>query len=321
MGDLPPVRVNATTRCFLHCGVDYAGPLSVRASWGRGAVSRKAYIALFVCMTTRAIHLESVSNYSTSAFLEAFARFCSRRGLPESIYSDNGTTFVGADRELTAVYRRAILDTNFQNTIANDNISWNFLPPSAPHFGGIWEAGVRSVKHHLRRVMRDYKFTFEEVSTFLCRMEACLNSRPIAFLSDVHDDYEALTPAHFLIGSALTTHPMPSLLNINENRFSRWQLVRQVSERFWKRWYTDYVNTLQQRNKWRTAKPSLKIGQFVLLRNPTLPPCKWELGRITHCHPGADGLTRVFTVKTATSEYRRPLVQLCILPVNDDSAQ
>lgn len=194
-------------------------------------------------------------------------------------------------------------------------MSWQFIPPSAPHLGGIWEAGVRSVKHHLRRVMRDYKFTFEEMTTLLCRVEACLNSRPIAPLSDAYDDYEALTPGHFLIGAAVTVNPEPSLLELNENRLSRWQLVRQITEKFWKRWYNDYVNTLQQRSKWRIIQPSIKLGQFVLIRNSNLPPCKWELGRISQCHAGADGLTRVVTVRTASSEYKRPIAKLCVLPV------
>ncbi|XP_014487250.1 PREDICTED: uncharacterized protein LOC106751021, partial [Dinoponera quadriceps] len=102
MGDLPSVRVTAPARSFLHCGLDYAGPVSIRVSSGRGIKSRKAYIALFICLATQAIHLELVSDYSTPAFLNAYSRFCARRGLPLSIYSDNGTTFVGADRALEA---------------------------------------------------------------------------------------------------------------------------------------------------------------------------------------------------------------------------
>lgn len=149
MRDLPAVRVTAPTRSFQHCGVDYAGPVFVRASAGRGITSRKTYIALFICLATRAIHLELVADYSTASFLNAYSRFCAHRGFPQSMYSDNGTTFVGADRELTAAYYAALRDPNFQNQTATDCVTWNFLPPAATHFGGIWEAGVRSVKHHL----------------------------------------------------------------------------------------------------------------------------------------------------------------------------
>lgn len=232
MGNLPEPRVAAPTRCFLHCGIDYAGPVLVRASAGRGIRTRKAYIALFVCLATKAIHLELVGDYSTKTFCDAFSRFCARRGLPQSMYSDNGTTFTGANREMTAAYHSVVRDPNFLNSTASDNIQWNFIPPSAPHFGGLWEAGVRSVKHHLRRVIGDHILTYEELITVLCRIEACLNSRPLAPLTDTLSDYECLTPGHFLIGSTLTTSPEPSLLHLNENRLSRWQVVRHLTERF-----------------------------------------------------------------------------------------
>ena len=179
MGQLPPARILNPKKAFEHCGLDYAGPLSLRIAPGRGQKSHKGYIALFVCLASRAIHLELVSNYSTPAFLDAFTRFCSRRGLPNTVYSDNGTTFVGADRELTQAYRSALNDSNFLNKTVSDNISWQFIPPHAPHFGGLWEAGVRSVKQHLRRVIGTHTLTYEELTTLLCQIEACLNSRPM----------------------------------------------------------------------------------------------------------------------------------------------
>ncbi|XP_025265602.1 uncharacterized protein LOC112638317 [Camponotus floridanus] len=167
------------------------------------------------------------------------------------IYSDNGTTFVGADRELASVFRATKKDSNFLNQAASQKITWHFIPQSAPHFGGLWEVGVRSVKYHVRRVVGAHTLTFEEFSTLLCNIEACLNSRPLASLTDSIDDYNPLTPGYFLIGTPLNANPEPSLLNINENRLSRWQLVRQMTERFWKFWQSDYLNTLQQRVKWR----------------------------------------------------------------------
>lgn len=134
-------------------------------------------------------------------------------------------------------------------------------------------------------MLGNHTLTFEEFSTLLCKVEACLNSRPIAPQSDIFDDYEYLTPGHFLIGSAITRSlrdsPEPSLLDLQENRLSRWQFIRQIMERFWKIWYDDYLNTLPQRNKWRKVQLPINTGQLVLLRNATLPPCKWKLGRVT----------------------------------------
>ncbi|XP_076289809.1 uncharacterized protein LOC143213641 [Lasioglossum baleicum] len=315
MGQLPTPRVSPSSRCFSHCGVDYAGPFQIRASSGRGITSRKAYVSLFVCLATKAIHLELVSDYSTPAFIRAFDRFCSRRGIPCAMYSDNGTTFVGADRELCRMYRATLRNPDFLNKTASDCIVWHFIPPSAPHFGGLWEAGVKSLKHHLRRVVGARTFTFEEFSTLLCSIECCLNSRPLAPLRDSVDDFDVLTPGHFIIGSPLTAPPQPSVLELSENRLTRWQLVRSVTEHFWKRWVNDYLNTLQQRSKWRREQPSIEPGQLVLIRNSALPPCKWELGRVKTVHPGADGRVRVVTVKTSSTELTRPIVKLCPLPI------
>lgn len=318
MGQLPAARASPPRRAFEHCGLDYAGPVCLRAPVGRRSKTYKGYIALFVCLASRAIHLEVVSSYAATAFLDAFSRFCSRRGLPGAMYSDNGTTFVGAERELTRAYRTALRDPTFLAKTAEDNISWKFIPPHAPHFGGLWEAGVKSVKHHLRRVVGAHTLTYEELTTVLCQIEACLNSRPIAPLHDDPGNYETLTPGHFLIGSPISALPQPSLLSLNQSRLSRWQLIRQLSEGFWRRWQSDYINTLQQKLKWKKVTPAIRMGTMVILKNPLLPPCKWELGRVTRVHPGSDGLTRVATVRTAHSEYKRPIVKLCILPINED---
>ncbi|XP_024882903.1 uncharacterized protein LOC112461756 [Temnothorax curvispinosus] len=79
--------------------------------------------------------------------------------------------------------------------------------------------------------------------------------------------------------------------------------------------------TIRQRPKWRVAHESAKVGQMVLMQNALAPPCRWELGRITACHPGVDGLTQVVTVKTARSQYKRPIVKLCFLPIDINFSQ
>ncbi|XP_029159723.1 uncharacterized protein LOC114931736 [Nylanderia fulva] len=321
MGDLPEPRVNRVPRAFINSGVDYAGPIALRTNPGRGHKSHKAYIALFICLTTKAIHLELVSDYSSATFRAAYHRFISRRGLPKHMYSDNGTTFRGAEREMSEAYSQAIRDPNFLNRLSSDNTSWHFLPPAAPHFGGLWEAAVKSVKYHLTRCVGNHTLTYEELTTVLCRIEACLNSRPIAASSDNLNDYTALTPGHFLIGTPLIALPEPNVLELNEQRLSRWQLTQRIAKGFWKCWQNDYLQTLQQRPKWRIAQRLARVGQIVLIRNPLAPPCQWELGRIRECHPGADGLTRVVTVQTSRSEYKRPLTKICFLPVtiNEES--
>lgn len=170
----------------------------MRTAPGRGHKSHKAYTALFICMTVKAIHLELVSDYSSSAFVAAYHRFVSRRGLPTSIHSDNGTTFHGANKELKESFAKATRSHEFCNQLADSGIQWHFTPPSAPH-GGLWEAGIKRVKHHLQRCIGLHTLTFKELTILLCRIETCLNSRPLATLSHSIDDHQALTPGHFFI--------------------------------------------------------------------------------------------------------------------------
>ncbi|XP_011879230.1 PREDICTED: uncharacterized protein LOC105568293, partial [Vollenhovia emeryi] len=145
MAPLPGDRVRPS-RAFAIVGVDFAGPLVTLVNKGRGRRTNKSYIALFVCLATRAIHLEATSELSTAAFLATLRRFIGRRGRPTKIYSDNATNFVGADRELKEMYQfaRAQMEGDSGEALSNEGIEWSFIPPLSPHMGGIWEAGVKS---------------------------------------------------------------------------------------------------------------------------------------------------------------------------------
>lgn len=155
MGNLPPCRLQPA-RPFLKTGVDYAGPVSIRESKLRGRPrTSKGYIAVFICMVTKAIHLEVVSDLTSQAFIAAFRRFIGRRGKCSDLYSDCGTNFVGADKELRKLLLQAQSPAQSEEVsrfLADNGTTWHFNPPSAPHFGGLWEAGVKSTKSHLRRV-------------------------------------------------------------------------------------------------------------------------------------------------------------------------
>ncbi|XP_018376527.1 PREDICTED: uncharacterized protein LOC108769816 [Trachymyrmex cornetzi] len=315
MGDLPAMRIRQVDHAFIHCGLDYAGPVPVRMNSGRGHKSRKAYIAVFICMTTRAIHLELVSDYTTDAFLAAYERFSSRRGIPTDLYSDNAKNFLGADCEFKAALQAARNDSHLRSKLSCEGVRWHFIPPSAPHFGGLWEAGVRSVKYYLKRVIGSHTLTFEELTTLLCQIEACLNSRPIAPMSENLDDDSCLTPGHFLIGNAITATPAPTLLETKETRLTRWQLVKQKNESLWKAWSNDYLHGLQQRLKWRVAQRLARVGRLVLLRDPLAPPCKWELGRIIECHVGDDGLL-ASSLSKPRNLHTNDQSSNCFLPVD-----
>ncbi|GFX43710.1 integrase catalytic domain-containing protein [Trichonephila clavipes] len=167
----------------------------------------------------KALHLEIISDLTTETFLVALKRFWARRGRPIEIHSDNGRNLVGANNEL-----RKILKTLFKgkmekimNFLSKEQIKWNFNTPSAPHFGGLWEAGVKSLKYHLKRVIGNSILSHGEFLTLAVQIEAVLNSRPICPLSNDPNDVETLTPAHFLVGSSLVAVPDPDYTEIPMN--------------------------------------------------------------------------------------------------------
>ncbi|XP_060516106.1 uncharacterized protein LOC132695675 [Cylas formicarius] len=304
MADLPPVRVSQV-KPFAHTGVDFAGPISITLARRRGAKTQKAYICLFVCMATKAIHLELASELSSDAFLAAFRRFVARRGRCTDMYSDQGRNFVGANR---------LLVQYCQQSADQCEVRWHFNPPSSPHFGGLWEAGVKSVKTHLFRVIGAQILTFEEMSTVLTQVESILNSRPLCSLSSNPNDLHSLTPGHFLTLEPLSAPPDDPLANLNTNRLTRWQLVQQLHQHFWDRWHREYLHQLQQRHKWNTTTNPPKVGQLVLIKDENLPPLKWLLGRITRLYPSSDKEIRVVQVHTAKGTFDRPLVKLSFVP-------
>ncbi|XP_045477890.1 uncharacterized protein LOC123683037 [Harmonia axyridis] len=306
MGNLPSLRVNQL-KPFQCVGVDYGGPFQTTMSRTRGSKSFKSYICLFVCFTTKALHLELVSDLTSNAFLAALRRFIARRGRCNNIFSDGGTNFKGAYRELS---------NYMQNALIEEQIKWSFNPPSSPHFGGLWESGIKSVKSHLLRIIGDQILTYEEFYTVLTQIEALLNSRPLCPLSNDPNDISALTPGHFLTLAPLTALPEPDLSHLSMGRLSRWQLLTRIHKDFWKRWHLEYLNTLQQRKKWfDKTTDCLSIGTLVLIKDDQLPPLRWRLGRIEKLHHGADKIARVASVRTTQGILQRPVVKLCPLPL------
>ena len=152
---------------------------------------------MFVCMATRACHLEQVHDLSTIHFM-ALKRFIAPRGRPQTIYSDNGTNFVGANNDLLKCLKQ-LNEEKVQNFCAPKEIEWNFQPPSTPYFGGAWEGLVQCTKKTSMSVLQNRIVAKEAIRTALVEAEGILNSRPITNVSSDAGDIEALTLNHFLL--------------------------------------------------------------------------------------------------------------------------
>lgn len=276
MGNLPKVRVIAA-RPFENVGVDYCGYFYIKEKRLRNKNKIKVYVAVFVCMVTKPVHLELVGDLTSDAFLNAFRRFVARRGKCKNLYSHNGTNFIGANNELKELHSMLYSQENVnkvKSELLKDEIQWHFIPPRTPHFGGMWEAAVKSFKQHLKRTVGDTLFCYESFNTLLCEIEAVLNSRPLTPMSADPSDLNVLTPGHLLIGQSLQAIPAPDYTDVKTNRLAVWQHIQKIKVNFWKCCHAEYLNELTVRNKWHQGQSSVELGMLVMLRDENQPPLR-----------------------------------------------
>ena len=244
----------------------------------------------------------------------ALRRFIARRGIPSQIVSDNATNFVGARRDLNELEKMAKAGAQ-----SYSSIEWLYIPPRSPNFGGLWEAAVKLMKHHLRRVMGNSILTYEEITTILCQIEQVLNNRPLMALTNNPDDIFALTPSMLVNGSRSDAIPQPCLqtMDARGHPAKRFRALQQLLSQFWKRWASEYVASLQPRGKWRQERANLSIDDVVLITDDGIPPLQWSIGRVTQLKFGHDSLARVALVRTSRGEFTRPVSKLRRLPIKN----
>jgi len=317
MGTLPKQRINPDYP-FVTAGVDFAGPFHITDRKGRGCKISKCYLCIFVCFRYKCVHLEAVSDLSKEAFILSLRRFISRRGRPTQLFCDNGRNLVAASKEISNFIISHSDD--ILGFASGEGVEFKFQPAYAPHFGGLHESAVKSAKYFLKRILGNSHLTFEELTTLFSQIEAILNSRPLSPLSSSPDDYNPLTPGHFLIGRPMTSLPSPDLQNKPIHRLNRFEHLEQLRQHFWTRWQTEYISELQQKQKWRRHCRPLQVGDLVLIKEDNAPPMQWKLGRIVSLFPGPDNISRVAECRTATGTYRRGVKYLCPLLESEEAA-
>ncbi|CAB0018064.1 unnamed protein product [Nesidiocoris tenuis] len=316
MGQLPQDRVCPSSP-FNVVGVDYAGPFIVKSSRLRNSKHIRAYLCIFICFTSKAIHIEVACDLSTQAFLSCYRNFCARRGNPAEVYSDRGTNFVGASNELRRL-SQLLSSPEHQNVMTSEaamkQTNWHFIPPHAPHFGGLWEAAVKSTKRLLHVTLHGFIPDLEEFRCLVTQIEGVLNSRPICASATSSDHVDVLTPGHFLIFRPLNAPPQDPTLNDRSCLRSRWSQIQQRLNSFWKRWKLEYLTEVQHRYRWNTPDCPAVDGTVVLVMNDDLQPTQWDLGVIQSITNGPDGVPRVATVRTSSRIFLYPIRKLCPLP-------
>lgn len=317
VGDLPEERLRYGEPAFTSSAVDYFGPMIVTV----GRRHEKRWGALFTCLTTRAVHIELAASLSSSSMILALRRMAARRGMPKSMFSDNGTNFVGANKEL----KEALEELKKEEVVTEAEkmgVRWKFTAPGGPNMGGAWERLVRSIKTALGVTLKE-KFPKEEVlHTLLLEAEHIVNSRPLVDVAEDQDE-EAITPNHFLIGRS---SGMPRLGAFTDEDFGErrdWKVAQRLIDHFWARWVKEYLPTLIPRKvDGKITTRDLQCGDTVLIVDSTLPRGTWPRGEVVRVYPGPDGHTRVIDVRTTGGVLRRPSTKVVLLvPARDDGGR
>lgn len=316
MAPLPSTRVRPS-RCFTVCGTDLAGPFRMKDGSRRNSPISKVYLCVFICFSTKAVHLEPLTALSTEAFLACFDRFCGRRSCPNQMWSDQGRNFIGAARHFNEV--KAFLKDNHDaifSALATRSVSWKTIPSYSPTFGGLWEAAVKSAKSLMYKIIGEEALTFEGYATLFARIESVLNSRPLVACDSADEEIDYLSPGHFLVGTPLVSPP-ESLLDLDISLNCRWSRIRQLAQAFWRQWSNQYLQSQIKLAKWTRSKGAIVPGIVVLVTGLSPSPLSWPLGRVIKTIAGPDGSVRVATVKTQNGLITRAVNRLIVLPTED----
>lgn len=321
--DLPDFRVSEDPP-FAHTGIDFAGPLYVVEPSSQESSMSKAYVCLFTCCSTRAVHLELTPDMSVPSFLLLFRRFASRRGLPVTLVSDNAKTFKATSKDIEKI-ARSVEVVKFLNS---RRVSWKFIVEKAPWWGGFWERLVRSVKRCLKKTMGKSNLSYEELGTILTEVETVINSRPLTYVSDDQDGISSvLTPSHLINGRRITTMPNGQYFEVvstYESLTKKAKHHRHLLTQFTKQWRKDYLLNLRENHsvKMRQGKrPAIEKGDVVIVKDEGTKRLFWKLAIVTDLITGADNQSRAAVVKVSdpqgkVSLLRRSIKHLYPIEVN-----
>jgi transposase InsO family protein len=311
---LPKSRVSDVNP-FTYTGVDFSGALLVRDNNRR---EMKAYICLFTCATTRAIHLELVPDLSAESFLQAFRRFCSRKSVPHVMMSDNANTFISASKQLQDLFK----STTVRQELNNRGIEWKMIPKRAPWFGGMWERLIGLTKTTIKKVLGRSYVTYETLQTIITEIEAMINDRPLTYVScDTPDEPEVLTPSHLLYGRRISklpyeeNQPTDPVTTDRSSIIKRFTMQTNLINHFRDRWRHEYLTALRERHQ-TTGKndQTISIGDVVLVHDDA-PRLLWKLAVVEELVKGNDGLIRSAKIRTQNGLTNRAIVKLYPLEV------
>ncbi|KAK3102609.1 hypothetical protein FSP39_012632 [Pinctada imbricata] len=322
MSDLPVDRVTPGQPPFTSVGIDIFGPWEVVTRRTRGgSANSKRWAALFTCMATRAVHIEVIEEMSSSSFINALRRFIALRGKVQIIRSDRGTNFIGAvsPLQMNAVN---VEDGPISDFLHKNGTTWIFNAPHSSHMGGVWERMIGITRRILDSMLLDHgsrTLTHEVLVTFLAEASSIINSRPLIPISSDTNSPFILTPAILLTQKTDSDSVSEGDLELDQKDLLRkqWQRVQYLSSLFWKRWQSEYLQTLQCRRKWHNTQRNISNGDVVLLRDKDIPRNQWPMGVVIRVFPSKDEHVRKVELQVVRegkiATFVRPVHELVVL--------
>ena len=282
---------------------------------------QKVYKCLFTCANTRAVHLEVVTNLSEN-FIQAFRRFVSRKSLPQLMISDNASTYQSAAKELEKLFNSTILSER----LSRQGTMWQFIPKTAPWYGGFWERLIGLTKTTLKKVLGRTFISLINLQTIVVEIEAILNDRPLTYTSTDLNDPEPLCPSHLLYGRRIVSLPYPldsedpkdpDYLANPIRRMANHQT--QLNQHFQTRWKQEYLTVLREFHKVKGtyAPQTIKVGDVVLIHDDS-PRARWKMAVIENLIKGNDGDIWAAEVRTNSGKTNRPIARLYPLEITSE---
>ncbi|XP_055604565.1 uncharacterized protein LOC129752812 [Uranotaenia lowii] len=309
MSPLPIQRITPQLGPFQAVGVDYLGPLGITV----GRRVEKRWVAVFTCLSVRAIHLEVVYSLSTQSCLMAIRRFMCRQGTPQEFFSDNGTNFTGAWNEMCKQ-----VNYNCAEAIVSSRTKWHFNPPGTPHMGGIWERMVRSVKEAMKALNDGRKLTDEILWTTLSEVQEMINLRPLTYKPQDDSCEEALTPNHFLRTVKAEDFQPTTETELADALKSIFHRAQFLADKMWQRWIKEYLPSINQRTKWFQEIRKLQKNDLVFVVTGK-DRKQWVRGIVEEVLEGQDGKVRQALIRTGNGVNRRSVVNLAVLELGAGS--
>ena len=197
--------------------------------------------------------------------------------------------------------------------MANKGIERKFNPPGASHFGGFYEALIKSSKRAINAVLGNADITDEELLTEVTRAEGLLNSRPLMYQSSDPEDEPVLTPNHFLHGQCGGQLAPKTVEDSSKKTMASYSTA---DKKILEKMDRELSPMLNIRTKWTVKLRDLAVGDMVICFDQNLLRGKWPLDRIEEAYLGPDGHVRVPKVHVGKNLYTRPITKLCLLELD-----